>query len=75
MTSWAGSNLGKAGFEDGPVKQALFNHPGGLASMDRGEKGDVFVADTYNHAIRLITRVDGQWVGAHKPEREEPCSP
>jgi hypothetical protein len=67
VTTWAGSNLGKAGLEDGPVKQALFNHPGGLASPDKGEKGDVFVADTYNHAIRLITHVDGQWVGGCRP--------
>ena len=60
------------------VKEALFNHPGGLAvaktHLTLGtaaggvggcvDNGDVYVADTYNHAIRLVTFVESsnQWV-------------
>lgn len=41
---------GKAGFADGPAKEALFNEPGGLAVG-----GDMlYVADTNNHAIRVL---------------------
>ncbi|KAJ1491502.1 hypothetical protein T484DRAFT_1933284, partial [Baffinella frigidus] len=40
--------------------QALFDHPGGVATCP--ETGDLFVADTYNHAIRILYRdASGIW--------------
>jgi sugar lactone lactonase YvrE len=51
VTTLAGD--GTAGFRDGPAAQAQFNAPVGLAvDADRG----VYVADTYNDRIRLITK-------------------
>ena len=39
------------GFEDGPARNAKFSFPEGIA-VDR--KGNIYVADTYNHKIRKI---------------------
>lgn len=47
---------GTAGYVDGPVATAQFNGPIGLAVS---EGGDVYVADTYNDVIRMIT-TEGQ---------------
>ena len=47
---------GTAGYVDGPAAQAQFNGPVGLA-VSRG--GDIYVADTYNDVIRMIT-TEGQ---------------
>ena len=54
VTTIAGD--GAAGFRDGPAGQAQFNGPIGVA-VDAA--GHVYVADTYNDRIRLITP-DGQ---------------
>ncbi len=54
VTTLAGD--GTAGFRDGPAGQARFNGPIGVATDG---KGNVYVADTYNDRIRLITP-DGQ---------------
>ncbi len=43
---------GTAGYVDGPTAQARFDGPIGIA-VDA--KGNIFVADTYNDRIRLIT--------------------
>jgi sugar lactone lactonase YvrE len=43
---------GTAGYVDGPAAQAQFNAPVGLA-VSAG--GDIYVADTYNDVIRMIT--------------------
>lgn len=43
---------GTAGYVDGPVTKAQFNGPIGLAVSDGG---DIYVADTYNDVIRMIT--------------------
>src|SRR5262245_36042640 len=43
---------GTAGYVDGPAGQAQFNGPLGLA-VSAG--GDIYVADTYNDTIRMIT--------------------
>lgn len=47
-TAGAGNN----GFKDGPVDKALFNYPSGLAV---GGTGKIYVADSANHRVRLIT--------------------
>jgi len=47
---------GTAGYLDGPAAQAQFNGPVGLA-VSKG--GDIYVADTYNDTIRMIT-TDGE---------------
>ncbi|MEO7019634.1 MAG: thioredoxin-like domain-containing protein [Ktedonobacteraceae bacterium] len=44
------AGTGVAGFQDGPATQAQFNEPAGLATAN----GKLYVADTNNHAIRVI---------------------
>ncbi len=44
---------GQAGFRDGPAAEALFNGPIGLFVTPTG---DIIVADTYNDAIRRISK-------------------
>jgi hypothetical protein len=51
VTTLAGE--GGAGFVDGPASQAQFNAPVGVA-VDK--EGNVYVADTYNDRVRLITK-------------------
>lgn len=47
---------GTAGYVDGPAAKAQFNGPIGLAVS---RSGDIYVADTYNDVIRMIT-TEGQ---------------
>jgi DNA-binding beta-propeller fold protein YncE len=64
VTTVAGT--GAAGFADGPAASAQFNAPVGVA-VDR--EGNVYVADTYNDRVRLVTK-DGQvktLAGAGRP--------
>ena len=49
VSIFAGS--GVAGYQDGAVSTARFNKPQGVAV---GASGRVYVADRYNHAVRMI---------------------
>jgi sugar lactone lactonase YvrE len=51
VSTIAGS--GRFGFKDGPVAEAQFRHPTGVAVDGQG---NIYVADTFNNRIRLITR-------------------
>ena len=48
----AGSSEGSAGHIDGKLREARMNHPKGFTVDDRG---NVYVADTMNMAIRKIS--------------------
>src|SRR5262249_27073554 len=50
VTTFAGS--GVAGFKDGPADLAQFNAPNGIVV---GSKGEIYVTDDNNHAIRRIS--------------------
>jgi DNA-binding beta-propeller fold protein YncE len=53
VKSFAGT--GEAGYNDGGQNIAQFNEPAGLAAA----RGKLYVADTNNHAIRVIDMTDG----------------
>jgi len=57
VTTVAGE-AGVPGSNDGPALQAHLNTPSGI---DVNEKGEVFIADTFNHTIRMLT-TDGQLI-------------
>lgn len=52
VTTWAGA-AGSAGDSNGPRLDARFNHPNGVA-VDA--EGNVYVGDTSNNRIRMISR-------------------
>jgi len=65
-----GAGLFIFGYQDGDVSEAMFQHPLGVYAHNNS----VFVADTYNHAIRMIDIDDGQvstLVG--KPDMKAVC--
>lgn len=67
-----GHGLFEFGYQDGDVDNALFQHPLGLCVAE----GTIFVADTYNSAIRAInltTREVFTLVG--KTEKNRVCMP
>jgi DNA-binding beta-propeller fold protein YncE len=53
VKSFAGNGI--AGFQDGLLHEAQFNEPAGLAAAN----GKLYVADTNNHAIRVIDMAEG----------------
>jgi DNA-binding beta-propeller fold protein YncE len=54
LTRFAGT--GSAGVQDGAPTLARFNEPGGLSYA----RGALYVADTNNHAVRVVSLPDGQ---------------
>ena len=68
ISTVAGVGLGDFGGDGGPAKQALLNHPDGLA-LDAA--GNLYIADTLNHRIRkmakdgTITTVAGNGVAGY----------
>jgi DNA-binding beta-propeller fold protein YncE len=50
------AGTGEPGHRDGPAGSAAFSEPGGLAAAG----GRLYVADTNNHAIRILDPVAGQ---------------
>ncbi len=54
VTTLAGSGVGN---RDGKSREAQFNKPRGVAV---GPSGDLFVADTFNHAIRKVIATTGE---------------
>jgi sugar lactone lactonase YvrE len=54
VQSWAGNGI--AGDKDGSDAQAQFREPGGLSAA----AGRVYVADTNNHAIRVVAADTGE---------------
>ncbi len=54
METLVGHGLFKFGYRDGKLKDAQFQHPLGVCA----DGGDVYVADTYNHAVRKIDLQD-----------------
>ena len=57
VTTIAGQ-AGIAGSNDGPAREARLNTPSGI---DVNARGELFIADTGNHTIRMLT-ADGQLV-------------
>lgn len=55
VTTVAGSTDGVAGFADGPAAQARFRYPTGIAAAEHEGGTRVFVADTGNRRLRMIT--------------------
>jgi len=49
------SGSGEAGVQDGAAEQSTFDEPGGLSAAD----GKLYVADTNNHAVRVVDIADG----------------
>lgn len=55
--SGGGSTLDGYTGDGGPAAQARLNKPGGLAL---GRNGDLYIADTWNHAVRLVEASSGR---------------
>jgi DNA-binding beta-propeller fold protein YncE len=67
-----GKGLFEFGHKDGSIDEALLQHPLGVCT----EGNDIYVADTYNHSIRLIDLVQQRvttLVGG-KPEMKAVCN-
>ncbi len=56
VTTLIGTGLFDFGFKDGKYPEAMLQHPQGLAARN----GKVYIADTYNNAIRLYDRETGE---------------
>ncbi len=63
-TSYVGDTAG--GYRDGTLEEALLDEPGGISYAD----GRLYVADTNNHAIRVIDMEAGTVSSVNFPNRE-----
>lgn len=65
-TNWVVTTIagqpGTVGSEDGTNSAARFRNPVGIAGANDGGRYDVFVADTGNSTIRLVTQWGTNWV-------------
>lgn len=59
----AGSPEGYSGHVDGKLREARMNHPKGLTVDDRG---NMYIADTVNMAIRKISDGGNLWIWVNK---------
>lgn len=67
-----GHGLFEFGHQDGPVDDALFQHPLGVCAT----QDSIFVADTYNSAIRVIDQKSNQvFTLIGKAEKNTVCLP
>ncbi|MDG7050686.1 MAG: redoxin domain-containing protein [Nitrososphaerota archaeon] len=72
ITSIVGHGLFEFGHKDGNVDDALFQHPLGVCAT----KDTIFVADTYNSAIRVIDLKTNQvYTLIGKTEKQTVCLP
>ncbi|NNM88737.1 MAG: redoxin domain-containing protein [Phycisphaerae bacterium] len=74
VSTLVGRGLFTFGDRDGPARQALLQHPLGLALLGRR----LLVADTYNHKLRTInlhTRIVGTFLGTGRPGTGTPGGP
>jgi hypothetical protein len=55
VTTVAGSTDGTAGFADGPAGEARFRYPTGIAAAEHDGGMRIFVADTGNRRLRMIS--------------------
>lgn len=70
IQTFAGS--GKSGFVDGRAREAAFQSPEGISFAD----GRLYVADAFNHAIRVIDLSDGNvsTLNIHQPVQTKSAS-
>lgn len=69
-----GKGLFEFGDRDGPFEKARLQHPLGVAWRD----GKLFVADTYNHRVKIIDlkkKTSAAFLGTGRPGREDGFKP
>jgi len=74
VSTLAGGDLFEFGDEDGAGDKARFQHPLGIEYID----GKLYVADTYNHKIKIVEPESGQvrsYLGTGKPGFKDGLAP
>jgi len=70
VSTLIGNGLFVFGLQDGELEDALLQHPLGLVTTDK----EIFIADTYNHALRKINLESSQISTLIKRESGAVCS-